>query len=383
MTHTMSDHSHIRLVLFLTRSTPLATWHQVGIIEREAALYRRLRPHIGSLQIVTSGGPEELQYQDYLGDVEILYNRHGLSPNVYSLVAPLIHREALAAATIYKTNQLDGAWTAILAGKRYHKPVLVRAGYLWASTFAKSAGPSVKTRLARPLEHYALRHATGVILTTEVMKQQVMADSGVEADRITVIPNFVDTDRFRPDPTVTPIPGRICFVGRLDTEKNLAALLEAMTHLPGASLTLIGQGNHQAQLEAYARQHNLTVEFLGRVPNTELPALIQQAQVFILPSLYEGHPKSLIEAMACGAAVVGSDVQGINTVIDHERTGLLCTPDAAGIAAALRRLLDDEPLRACLGQAARAHAEQHFSLASIVDRELALMQRIQAQQDAR
>src|SRR5690606_27245576 len=110
----MPNCSQIRLVLFLTRATPLATWHKVGIIEREAALYRRLRPRSGGLQIVTSGGPEEVQYQDYLGDVEILYNRHGRSPNVYSLVAPLIHREALAAATIYKTNQLDGAWTAIL-----------------------------------------------------------------------------------------------------------------------------------------------------------------------------------------------------------------------------------------------------------------------------
>jgi glycosyltransferase involved in cell wall biosynthesis len=367
----------VHLVLFLTRATPLATWHQVGILEREAALYRQLRPLVGSIRVVTSGGPEELRYRYALGDVEILYNRHGLPPNAYSLLAPLLHRRALQAGTLYKTNQLDGAWTALLAGQLYRKPVVVRAGYLWAPTFTKVVGRTWKTRLAHRLERLALRRADAVILTTAAMKQQVAGQYGIAPERIAVIPNFVDTELFRPDPQVTPLPGRILFVGRLEPEKNLPAVLEALKQTPGASLALVGQGSQGPALAAYAQQHGLAVEFLGRIPNTRLPEEIRRAEVFILPSLYEGHPKALIEAMACGAAVIGSDAPGIRELIRHEETGLLCVPGAAGIAAALRRLLADADLRARLGAAARAAAAQQFSLTSVVQTELALYRAVQ------
>src|SRR3546814_18364330 len=85
--------------------------------------------------------------------------------------------------------------------------------------------------------------------------------------------------------------------------------------------------------------------------------MINAGRIFVLPSSYEGHPKTLLEAMACGAAVIGTDVPGIREVIEDGRTGLLCAPTAAALRDAIERLLSDEPLRRRLGGHARPQLE--------------------------
>jgi glycosyltransferase involved in cell wall biosynthesis len=371
----MNPHA-IHLVLFLSRATPLQRWHRLGLLERETALYRRLSEQVGRVTLLTSGGPEELLYQEALGKIHILYNRWGLSPNAYSLLAPFLHGRALRQATVYKTNQMDGAWTAVLAGKLHRRPVITRAGYLWADNFQKENGAGLKSAVITQLEKRAVRAATAVAVTTPAMKQFLAAHYAIDPARITVVPNYVDSDRFRPLPDVPAIPGRVCFIGRLHPTKNIHLLIEAMSNLPDAALVMIGQGEQRQELADLAQRCDVNAQFLGVLPHSQLPTEINRAQVFVLPSRFEGHPKALLEAMACGTAVIGTDVNGIRDVIRHEATGLLCPPTVEGITAALRRLLADEPLRGRLGQAAREFVERHYSLNHIVEVELALLRQV-------
>jgi glycosyltransferase involved in cell wall biosynthesis len=104
-----------------------------------------------------------------------------------------------------------------------------------------------------------------------------------------------------------------------------------------------------------------------------LPEEINRSAVFVLPSLYEGHPKALIEAMSCGVAVVGTDVDGIRDVIRHGETGLLCEPTTDALAATLNRVLSDAALRNRLGQAAREFVVREYSLERVVALELATL----------
>lgn len=367
--------SFIHLTLFLTRAVPLSLWDQLGLLEREIVLYRRLCPHLTAFSIVTDGGAEELDYQEKLPGVRILYNRWGLSPNLYSLLAPFLHWQTLQKATIYKTNQLDGAWTAIIAGLLHHRPVIVRAGYGWALNFRRSRGDTRKARLIRRLERWMLRRANRVAITTPRLRQYIVQEHGVPAERVAVIPNYVDTEGFCPLPNVQPGNGRVVFVGTFNSAKNLPALLQAAAQVPAMQLTLIGDGPLRPQLETLAQDLDIVerVTFAGRVNHAQLPNALNQAQVFALVSHYEGHPKALIEAMACGRAVVGTDVDGIQDVIRHEETGLLCDPTPEGIAAALARLLEDNALRNSLGQAARKFAVREYSLERIVEQELTLL----------
>jgi len=348
----------------------------MGILEREITLYKVLRSRLGSLSIVTSGGPEELAYQDRLGRIRILYNRWGLSPNIYSLLAPFLHWRALREATVYKTNQPDGSWTGVIAGIVHRKPVIVRAGYLWAELNRLEGGCGFKATLMDRLQAFSFKRADSIFLTTEAMKQQVVDDYSVYPEKIRVVPNYVNTDRFHPMPTVWAIKGRICYVGRLHPCKNLDILLEAVSQIPGASLVLIGQGEQREELETLAQHHKVKVQFLGVLPHSQVPVEINRSEIFILPSSFEGHPKALIEAMACGVAIVGTSVDGIRNIIRHEETGLLCPLTVEGIASALQRLLADERLRIRLGRAARDFVEQEYGLERIVEAEVTMLQQV-------
>jgi len=361
------------LALFLTRGTPLRAWDRTGMLVRETAIYKRMRPHLAGISLVTCGGEDELEYQSRVGDMQILYNRWGLDANSYSLLAPILHRSALRQATVYKTNQLDGAWTAFLAGILYRKPVIVRAGYLWADFLTQSGRRDWKTRLAHLLQRFVIAQARQVILTTDSMKRRIVERDGSRADKIAVVPNYVDTDLFRPMPEVRKVSKRICFVGRLEPQKNVAVLLSALRNLDAASLVLVGDGSERQALAATVQEHRLSVEFLGNLPHDQVPQVINSGEVFVLPSLFEGHPKALIEAMSCGAAVVGTNVDGIGDLIRHEETGLLCEPTASDLARILSRLLADSELRVRLGESARAFVKQQFSLDGVVARELEIV----------
>lgn len=354
----------IKLAFFLSRATPLSRWAKMGVFERETAVYRHLQ--IDNLSIITSGGKEELAFQEQLPGIEILYNRWGLSANVYSLLAPILHYRALRNATIYKTNQLDGAWTAVLAAKLHRKPVIVRAGYLWGNNFTRQQGDGRKAAMIRRLERFSFTQANRVVVTTQAMATFVAETYRIAANKITIIPNYVDTALFCPDPSIKKVKGRLCFVGRLTAVKNLDLLIEAIAPLSDVSLVLIGEGEQHSALEKLAKRLQVDARFLGRVENRQLPVEINQAEIFVLPSKFEGHPKALIEAMGCETAVIGTDVEGINTVIHHNETGVLCAPTTEAMRHAIQELLADAERRAELGKNGRQFTLQHFALNTII-----------------
>lgn len=373
----------LHVVQFLSRATPLTRWQETGLYEREVALYKALADRVDQFSLVTSGGSAELAYQADLARIRILLNRWGLSPNTYSLLAPWLHRNLLRQATVYRTNQLDGAWTAILAGKLHRKPVIVRAGYLWAELERQAHGLTLRTRLVTWLQRACLRHSSHILVTSQALADDLVRSRQADPSRITVIPNYVDTRLFHPDLTAA-LPGRACFVGRLHPVKNLDSLVKAFapgvqgeTDLPGnAHLVVIGAGQQKQVLQQLARTLGSQVAFTGALPHAALPAEISRSQVFVLPSLNEGHPKALIEAMACGVAVLGADSPGIREVIRHGETGWLCHPDPGSLRQALQTLLTDEALRLKLGANARQFALEQYALEKIVDQELDLLLKV-------
>ncbi len=131
----------------------------------------------------------------------------------------------------------------------------------------------------------------------------------------------------------------LIFVGRIAPEKNLSALLEAIQPLQ-VRLVLIGEGKIRPELQRRFPSLNGRISWEGNVPNSELPEYLNRAGLFILPSLYEGHPKALIEAMACGLPVIGADSPGIRELIRHGETGYLCGTEPESIRKAIQDLLD-------------------------------------------
>jgi len=159
-------------------------------------------------------------------------------------------------------------------------------------------------------------------------------------------------------------------VAMLRPGKGLRYLVEAAAlvrqQAPDAGFVVIGDGAQRPELENLAARLGVSdeVQFLGT--RTDVPALLAAADVFVLPSLYEALPTSLLEAMATALPVVATRVGGVPEVVAHERTGLLVSPaSAAELAAAMTRL--DSPARVAMGAAGRAWVESHASLGVWLD----------------
>jgi glycosyltransferase involved in cell wall biosynthesis len=141
-------------------------------------------------------------------------------------------------------------------------------------------------------------------------------------------------------------PPVVLALARLDWQKGIEHLVRAAPFVPDARFRIAGEGPDRKALEELAAAHGVDdrVTFLGH--RTDVPELLAQADVFVLPSILEGLPVSIVEAMAAGTPVIATDIEGTNEIVRDGVTGLLVPPgDAASLAAAIRRMLSDESLR--------------------------------------
>ncbi len=278
----------------------------------------------------------------------------------------------MKSCSIIKTNQSYGGDLALWTSRFLRKPFIARCGYMWSFNAAREYGyDSPEAAEASRVEEKLFLAADRVVVTTPAIRQNVVDRFPETLGRVSVIPNYVDTDLFRPMDGKKN-QGTVLFVGRIAPEKNLEALLEAIIPLD-ARLVFIGEGKLRADLQRRFAELGDRVLWEGNVPNAEIPGYLNRADIFVLPSLYEGHPKVVLEAMACGVPVVGADSPGIRELIKHGETGLLCNPDPIGIRSALEQLLADPELRSRLGTKGRRYVTENYSLASIAEIEADLL----------
>lgn len=186
----------------------------------------------------------------------------------------------------------------------------------------------------------------------------------------------VDPARFLPNPSRAAVgPVRLLSVGRLAPAKGQLVLLQACAKLRADGLdfelTLVGDGPDRARLEDERDRTGLgdCVRFAGALNQAQVRAELARADVFVLPSLAEGIPVVLMEAMASGLPVVSCPVNGIPELIEDGCNGLFASPgDVISLAIALRRLIEDAPLRERLAASGRATVEDGFHLGPSVAR---------------
>jgi len=168
---------------------------------------------------------------------------------------------------------------------------------------------------------------------------------------------------------------RILFVGRLNDQKHVSLLIRALQGT-GYGLDIVGDGDLREKLEQEAQQKSVDVHFLGRAPNHLLPEIYNAYPIYVLCSKYEGNPKTLLEAMASGCAVIGTNVQGIRGVIRHEDSGLITDDNPDALRGAIQRLFSDGALRKKLGENARQQILEQNSLQAAVQQELYVYQKL-------
>jgi len=239
-------------------------------------------------------------------------------------------------------------------------------------------------RWATLVSGLAYRRTAHIIAVSGPIRQRLIERDGVPAEHVTVIPCAMPEDSPQPPPALPEqLRGRplVGVVARLEPEKGVDVLLRAaariVERMPECAFMVVGDGPLRATLEAEAASLGLGshVHFLGFRPDAR--ALLPLLEVLVVPSLSEGAPLVVLEAMAAGVPVVASAVGGIPDQIRHDQEGLLVPPgDDTALAAAVLSLLEDPALARRYGEAGRSKVEQECQFEEMVDRIEGIYQRV-------
>lgn len=364
----MASSERRRLAVFLSNGRGLGDWQELGSLRREVAIYRRLAAAGWGVSFYSYDRTRDVPTPGFPS--RTLPQWPWLLPRrldaLYGAALPLIrYPRANERPSIVLTNQAHSGWPAIAAAKLWGAKLVARCGYVYGEReeAAGHRGFHVKRRSLE--ERTVFRLADRCLVPTQALAEWLVRHYGIDAAKIAMIPNYVDTELFRPlerEATVDVIS-----VGRLAEKKRHQLLLEALAGT-GLRVRIIGSGSWRDRLLRIADERKVALDLIPGVENDRLPELLSRARLNVNLSRWEGHPKALIEAMACGRACVGADSPGIRNLLVHDRTGWLVRPDAAEIRSAITTLIADDRKRAELGAAARAEAVASFALDEVFGR---------------
>jgi glycosyltransferase involved in cell wall biosynthesis len=239
------------------------------------------------------------------------------------------------------------------------------------------------------VQRYVCRLADSVLVNADSVKEWLVED-GYDPSKIVVIRNGIDMSGYdgraprvhgRPDggtrrefgvPASAPL---VAVVGRINPSKGLEYFLQAAARVhqrhPDARFLIVGGGpdvGYRASLENSARTLGLADRVIFAGHRSDLPRIISDVTVSVLSSLSEAMPNAVLESMAAGVPVVATRVGGVPEAVEDGMTGLLVPPaDAASLAAAVSRVLENPALALRLGRAGQQAVRTRFSMARMVE----------------
>lgn len=221
-----------------------------------------------------------------------------------------------------------------------------------------------------------------LIVVSESLREEIAEWYGLPPGRFVAIANGVDTVRFRPRPELDrnaikrsllgagaePVEGPLVLnVARLVPQKGLSYLVQAARQVldacPDVRFALVGQGEHKEDLARQIAELDLEGRVVLAGVRSDIPELLAASDVFVLSSLWEGLPISLLEAMSSGCPVVATEVGGVGRVVESGNTGLLVpSEDPDALASALLRCLNDPAEAQVRADAARQWVHRHYGM---------------------
>ena len=223
------------------------------------------------------------------------------------------------------------------------------------------------------------RASDRVIAVSEAVKDDIMAYDGLSAGKITVLCNGVEEDRFAGIDaagarSVLQIPAQdvvVGTVGRLTHQKGQKYLVEAMSavrkEFPRTVLLIVGDGPAGNELRELVKQRGIEDRVIFAGSRGDVPVMLAAMDIFVFPSLWEGLPNSLVEAMAAGKAIIATDIKPNREVLGSENAGVFVPcEDSAAIAAGITQLIKDKELALRLASAAQERALSRFTISRTV-----------------
>jgi hypothetical protein len=293
------------------------------------------------------------------------------------LAAPVVGKVDVVVA---ETPPLFVAAAAVPIARALRAGLLLNVADLWPESAVQLGMLTNRRaiRLAEVLERFSYDQAGTVTVPTPGMRE-ILLNRGYATDKVKLLPNAVDIERFPLSPPVGREWCRALYCGTVGLAQGVRTLLEAARLLEEqgspVEFEIVGDGAERDELQAWAQRFGLKhVSFAGRVPRDEVPRRVASADITVMtlrdvPLFEDALPTKMLEYMAAGRAVVASAAGQAARLVEEVGAGLACPPeDPRALATAIDRLAQNPELAQAMGGRGRRYVEQSLSRRAMVDR---------------
>tara|TARA_B100000900_G_scaffold416097_1_gene449057 strand:- start:1293 stop:2420 length:1128 start_codon:yes stop_codon:yes gene_type:complete len=317
----------VKVLVVFTYGYSLKTWFESGTIERELSIYRELHKKFQHKFIfVTYGDESDENYIQNDAGLEVVpiykfinHSEYKLINIIKSIAFPFLQISQFKDIDLIKQNQLLGSWVSVLFSKLLKKPLFTRTGYDMYKFSIEDKKNVIIKYLYLFLTNFTLRFSNLYSVSNnadfDYSKKKYSSSKKIILSPNWVLPNkSMEFD--------SRFSNRILCVGRLVNQKNFSYIIKEFkdSHF---EIDIIGEGEEYESLKHLSSNLNVKVNFLKNVKNDLLLRKMSEYKYFISSSLFEGHPKTVIEAMSSGCIVFLSNIQNHSELITNGKDGFI------------------------------------------------------------
>ena len=320
----------MKVAVFFTWNYALTTWSESGTLSRELKFFQKIENENDvSFSFFTYGNTQDskLAVAYKLQEVHPIYSfakyyKSKILRILSSIYLPIRIKEKIENVDLLFQNQLLGCWIPILIKKIYKKPLIIRTGYDMLD-FAKQDKKSYFVIfLYKILTNFAVKNCNYFTVTSKNDFNRFVSTYPKYKEKFLLRPNWVEVNELKE--FTERHSNRVLAVGRLVSQKNFSYLISEFENVKkDLVLDIVGTGPDVEKLIDQAKKQSVTVNLIGSLNNEELLKLYQKYKYFISTSLFEGNPKSLLEAMGSGCIVIGSNINNHSEIISGNINGYL------------------------------------------------------------
>ena len=323
----------MKVIIFFTYGISLKDWEKSGLLDREVKLYKYLADKYDiTFTFLTYGKSDDENILNYKNIQIIPIYKYIKKSNleIFELIKSTTYPFRLRKIidfenSILKTNQLWGAWLAVISKMLFKRPLIVRTGYDLVTFKIREKKSSFVIFLYKLLTKYSLKKSNYYIVTTDIDKKFLGNFSKKFNKKIKIIPNWIEV--LEPK-QVERMQKKIVSVGRLEKQKNYKDLITSFSNSE-VEIDIYGSGSEKDNLISLAKINNVKVNFYGNIDNEKLLQILPKYKFFCTTTLYEGNPKSILEAMSAGCIVIAPKVKGVSNLIENNYNGLIYDPNCS------------------------------------------------------
>ncbi|MDB5144680.1 MAG: glycosyltransferase family 1 protein [Mucilaginibacter sp.] len=360
------------LLLIMTPNISLEVWNKKGQLQRELNFYNKLCISLQLNLIIFSYGRNDKSYVSDQSHITVI-EMPGWIPAgmpfriqniIYHFSSLLTKRKLLKRAKIAKTNQYRAATFGMLLKFFYRIPLIVRMGFYY--THLKPL-----KKLTKIKEYLRFNYSDGIIVTSSEAKEFITNTYKIEDKKILNMRNAIDLELFYPKQLNKQYD--LLFVGRLEKQKNIDLIVNLIANTK-LRVLIIGNGR-LSDLVSNAVKTNDNITWKQKVNNNDLPFYYNSSNIYLILSQFEGSPKSLLEAMACGIPCIGTCAPGTRECIIDQYTGVFTREQSAEIEQQIQELLNDKPKAATIGHNAAKWVNQECNMDINIEKECLMYSR--------